>query len=111
MVSYSATGELFDDQFFRRSRGWSEEDWAAGEELLRVRGWLADDRSLTGKGWRARREIESETNRLSLTPWQALGEEASRRLRATVHPWSRAIIDADVIGGGGGNVRVYAQEG
>lgn len=108
VVSYSATGELFDAEFFQRSRGWSKEDWEAGEESLRARGWLDDDGMLTPEGRSLRQEIEDETNRLSLSPWQALGEETAQRLRGSVHPWTRAIIDADVIGGGGRNVRVYS---
>lgn len=109
VVSYAATGELFDPEFFRRSRGWSDEDWAAGEESMQEKGWLDDQGALTERGKEIRQEIEDETNRLSLAPWQALGEERAQRLRATVHPWSRAVIDADVLGGGGRNVRVYAE--
>lgn len=109
VVSYCATGELFDGEFFRRSRGWSEEDWTAGEDSLRAKGWLKGDGTLSDEGWRRRQEIEEETNRLSLSPWEALGEETALRLRATVHPWSRSIVDADVIGGGGRNVRVYSE--
>lgn len=109
VVSYSATGELFDAEFFRRSRGWSDEDWTAAEESLRAKGWLDAQGNLTGDGEDVRRSVEDETDRLSIGPWEALGEEPALRLRSTVHPWSRAIIDADVIGGGGRNVRVYAE--
>lgn len=109
VVSYCAIGELFDGDYFRRSRGWSEEDWRAGKESLRAKGRLSEDGALTEQGHRLRQQIEDETNSLSLSPWQALGEETSSRLRATLHPWSRVIIDADVIGGGGRNVRVYRE--
>lgn len=109
VVSYCATGELFDPEFFRRSRGWSEEDWQAGEELLNARGWLNDDGTLSEEGWRRRAKIEQDTDRLSAPPWEALGEEQSLRLHSTVRPWSLAIVDADVLGGGGRNVRVYRE--
>lgn len=111
VVSYTATGDLFDGDFYRRSRGWSDEEWAAGEELLRSRGWLDDGGSLTGQGREGRADIEEETNRLSVTPWQAIGHQAALRLQATVRPWSRTIVDADILGGGGRNLRVFDQQG
>ncbi|MFP3914473.1 MAG: helix-turn-helix domain-containing protein [Actinomycetota bacterium] len=75
-MSYSATGELFDPDFYRRSRGWSQEDWATGEDSLRERGWLGSN-ELTEAGRELRRGVEGETDRLSLPPWEALGEETA----------------------------------
>lgn len=91
VISYAATGEGFGADFYRRSRGWSEEEWALGTESLRSLGWLDADGSLTEVGKAGREMIEAATDRLSLAPWQAIGEEAADRLRATVRPWSRAI--------------------
>lgn len=108
VVSYSATGDLFDDDFFRRSRGWSDEEWAAGEDSLRDRGWLAPDGILTAAGRAARDEVEQETDRLATAPWEALGSETSDRLATAIGPWARMILEADIIGGGGRNVRVLS---
>lgn len=108
VVSYSATGDLFDEDFFRRSRGWSDEEWAAGEDSLRDRGWLDTDGALTPAGRVARDDVEQETDRLAATPWQTLGGEAAERLAITVGPWARLILEADVLGGGGRNVRVLS---
>jgi hypothetical protein len=94
LASYAATGQAFTTDFYRRSRGWSEEDWLAGEEALRSRGWLDDDAGLTELGHAGREAIETETDRLAASPWAAIGDETADRLRATVRPWTRAIMDA-----------------
>jgi hypothetical protein len=108
VVSYSATGDLFDEDFFRRSRGWSDDEWAAGENSLRDRGWLDTEGALTPAGRAAREEVEQETDRLAAAPWEALGSETADRLATTVGPWARLILEADVLGGGGRNVRVLS---
>jgi hypothetical protein len=107
VVSYVATGELFDEDFYRRSRGWSEADWEEGRDSLRRRGWLDADGALTGAGKAGRQEVEDETDRLAAPPWEVLDEDVAVSLADTVRPWSRLILDADVLGGGGRNVRVF----
>lgn len=109
VVSYCATGDLFDEDYFRRSRGWTAEDWAAGEDSLRDRSWLDAAGELTGAGLAGRQAIEVETDRLAARPWQVLDGDTATRLADTVRPWSKLIVDADVIGGGGRNVRVFAE--
>lgn len=109
VVSYCATGDLFDEDFFRRSRGWTDEDWAAGQDSLRDRAWLDAAGELTETGQAGRQAIEVETDRLAAGPWHVLDEDTATRLVDTVRPWSRLIVDADVIGGGGRNVRVFAE--
>lgn len=108
VVSYSATGDLFDEDFFRRSRGWSDDEWAAGQDSIRDRGWLNTEGELTPAGQTARDGIEQETDRLAAAPWEALGNETAERLATTVGPWARRILEADVLGGGGRNVRVLS---
>ena len=51
---------------------------------------------------------EQETDRLAAAPWDALGSETADRLATTVGPWARLILEADVLGGGGRNVRVLS---
>lgn len=99
VVSYAATGDMFDPTFYRRSRGYSEEEWADGEASLRERGWLDDSSNLTEAGRQGRAELEASTDSLSMDPWRAIGQEASDRLRETVRPWSRAIVAAGGLGG------------
>lgn len=109
VVSYTATGDLFDADFFRRSRGWNDDDWASGVEALQGKGWIDDQGALTDHGRAVRETVEDETDRLSLAPWQALGEETAGRLATAVRPWRRTILDADVLGGGGRNVRAFTE--
>ncbi|MDQ3782939.1 MAG: hypothetical protein M3349_08405 [Actinomycetota bacterium] len=92
LASYAATGEAFEAEFYRRSRGWSEEDWAGAVEDLRQRKWLDGEGRLTDEGRAGREAIEVATDRLAAAPWAAIGEAAADRLRATVRPWSRGIV-------------------
>lgn len=98
LVSYAATGELFDADFYRRSRGWSREQWGEGEASLRQRGWLDEGGDLTDAGRLGRQGIEDHTDRLAMAPWDAIGEDTAAELRATVRPWSRAIVAAGGFG-------------
>jgi hypothetical protein len=98
VVSYASTGEQFDAAFYRRSRGWSDAEWATGEESLRSRGWIDPEGALTDIGRAGREMIEAQTDRLAIAPWEAVGAEAADRLRATVRPWSRAIVAAGGFG-------------
>ncbi len=41
--------------------------------------------------------MEARTDERALAPWQHLGEEDADRLRATVRPWSRAIVDTGLL--------------
>lgn len=97
LVSYAATGQAFNADFYRRSRGWPEEEWAAAEHRLRQRGWLDGDGALTDQGQAGREAIEAETDRLAAPPWTAIGEDTADRLRATIRPWARTIVAMDGI--------------
>lgn len=95
--SYSATGEAFGPEWYRRSRGWAREQWEEAEESLRQRGWLDAGGELTDTGRDGRQEIEDQTDRLAMDPWRAIGEDDAHRLRATVRPWSKAIVAAGAV--------------
>jgi hypothetical protein len=99
LVSYSATGGAPSPGFYKKSRGWSDEDFAAAADRLRNRGWLDGD-ELSDVGRAGRERLEAETDRMAMAPWLAIGEEAATELRAMVRPWSRTIV------GGGGMGRV-----
>ena len=93
LVSYAATGQAFNADFYRRSRGWSEEDWATAEDRLHQRGWLDETGVLSEPGRAGREAIEAETDRLAAAPWTAIGDDTADRLRATIRPWTRTIMD------------------
>jgi hypothetical protein len=44
-------------------RGWTDEEWAAGADRLRSRGWIGDDDAITEAGIIARTQIETDTDR------------------------------------------------
>ena len=87
------------------TRGWPEEDWQAAGDALRKRGWITDDGSFTDTGRAARDQVEAATDERALVPWETLGDETCDKLRAIVRPWSRAVIDSGVMGGGPGSTR------
>jgi hypothetical protein len=80
LVSHTATGRGFVPAVARASRGWSEEEWAAGAARLAERGLLDADGALTDEGRALRRGVEQETDRLGAGPWRALGAERAARL-------------------------------
>jgi hypothetical protein len=73
-------------------RGWDDADWAAAGERLRGRGWLDAQGRITARGRRARADIERQTDRLSVTPWLRLGEDACERLGALMTPLAAGIV-------------------
>jgi hypothetical protein len=97
LVSYSATDGTPSPNFYKKSRGWGDDDFAAAADRLRHRGWF-DGSALTEAGIAGRESLETETDRMAMAPWLAIGEEAADELRATVRPWSRAIVAAGGLG-------------
>lgn len=73
-------------------RGWDDADWAAAGERLRDRGWLDAEGRITPRGRRARADIERETDRLSVSPWLHLGDDASQRLATLLTPLTARIV-------------------
>jgi hypothetical protein len=73
-------------------RGWTDEQWAAGERRLAERGLLAADGSLTDEGRAARQAVEDRTDHLALAPWQALGAESTTRLLDLVRPLTEQVV-------------------
>ncbi len=102
LVMHVASGEV-PLPFVRDTRGWSSDDWTAGVEDVRERGWLADDPgddgpemppALGALGMQVRREIEDATDRIAVSPYEALGDDVCAELRALARPFSRAVVDA-----------------
>ena len=95
LVSHGVAGDV-PAALLQQSRGWSDAAWAEATESVRARGWLDD-------GGAHRQAIEDTTDRLSLAPWEALGQEGCDRLRALVRPWSKAVVESgELFGSGGG---------
>ncbi|MGW4063686.1 SCO6745 family protein [Amycolatopsis sp. NPDC004747] len=80
----------------QRHRGWSDAEWDAAVDRLRVRGILDSGGVLTEAGRDLRRGIEDDTDRLAAAPVEALGADVERVLALAV-PLSRAVIDGGVV--------------
>jgi hypothetical protein len=68
-----------------RSRGSAPADIDAAWELLAAKG-LAVDQTVAPSGLALRQHIEDETDRLTILPWQLLGEERSREFARDFEP-------------------------
>jgi hypothetical protein len=97
LVTHVATGEGLVLPMIRATRGWTDEEWAAGEARVVARG-LVQDGALTAAGQALRDQIEAQTDDAAAAPYEHLGEARVERLRELVRPWSKAIT-ADLFGG------------
>lgn len=75
--------------YYRRSRGWGEEEWGAARQRLIERGYLYGD-EVTDLGHEVRESVETMTDQLSIRPWENLGEEEVDRFEALMIPMSEA---------------------
>ncbi|MFD5951495.1 hypothetical protein ACFWAZ_28330 [Streptomyces collinus] len=96
LVLKSATGET-DAEFQRRIRQWDVEEWRAAQAQLRERGWIDEEGHLTEAGAAAREQLEADTDAAALTPWQALGADATTRLARLLEPLARSVLDSGII--------------
>jgi hypothetical protein len=90
LVIHGATGDV-PNEALQQSRAWPDDEWNAATELVRARGWLAPDGTLTPAGQKSRQWVEGRTDELMLGCWERLGEDSCARLRELVRPFSRAI--------------------
>jgi hypothetical protein len=81
LVSFAAIGAAPEEVF--ASRGWSTQEWSAGQA--------------TALGRSGRDEIEWRTDRLASGPWQALGPERAHRLAELIHPLLVAAFESALL--------------
>ncbi|MBV8933326.1 MAG: hypothetical protein JOZ47_10955 [Kutzneria sp.] len=86
LIAHTATGQGFLPEVAKSFRGWSDEQWAAGQEYLRDRGLLDEAGALTPTGAAFRAEIEEHTDRLDRAPWTHLGADRCARLAGLIGP-------------------------
>ena len=79
LVLHTTTGGP-DKDWMLAQRGWDEAEWDAAVDNLRDRGVLDANGEVTDTGRSMRETIEQRTDELSLAPWEAIGEERSRKL-------------------------------
>ncbi|MEV7728714.1 hypothetical protein AB0P15_28810 [Streptomyces sp. NPDC087917] len=92
LITHTATGEGFTEEFARYSRGWSAEEWEATRERLRARGLLDSDGRLTVLGHALRNEVEERTDLLARAPYDHLGQAAVERLTTIGARLSRTAL-------------------
>jgi hypothetical protein len=84
--------------FLRATRGWTDEEWVAGEQRLAARGLVADG-ALTEAGVTFRRGLERDTDRLALEGWAHLGLEGTRRVVDLATPLRQRALDSGILPG------------
>jgi hypothetical protein len=100
LITHTATGRGFTEAAAKASRGWSEDEWAAGCAALAERG-LLDDAGLTADGKDLRARIEAETDVLSADPWLYLGAERTARVVEVAKGLARRLVDNGAFATGG----------
>jgi hypothetical protein len=91
IVSHTATGRGFLESAAKSLRGWSDDQWAAGVDRLRLRGLLDAD-GLTADGGALRERVEAETDRLDAAAWQRLGPARTERLIEVGKALTRTVV-------------------
>jgi hypothetical protein len=99
LITHTATGRGFTEVAAKASRGWREEEWAAGCAALAERG-LIDDAGLTAEGEAVRARVEAETDELSAAPWEHLGPERTARATELGKGFARAMVVNGAFAGG-----------
>lgn len=97
LVTHLASADVaLPASLLQATRGWTDEEWEAGQERLRLKGHLdeAGGLSLTTLGRETRDRIESLTDRASLSTWGALSDDQAERLRTLSAPFTKKIAKA-----------------
>ncbi len=78
------------------TRGWTDEEWEAGQERLRRSGDLdpSGGLTLTEAGLARRARVEEHTDAASAGPWQVLSDDDVERLRTLSAPFTKAVAKA-----------------
>ncbi|MGH3360359.1 MAG: SCO6745 family protein [Nocardioidaceae bacterium] len=92
-------GGLFSSntEFVRTTRGWSDDEWAAGQERLRSRGLLNVFGDLSDDGRALRQRIEDDTDALAVAGWAHLGADGCRRLYELAAPLREQVLASGVL--------------
>jgi hypothetical protein len=93
LVTHAATGEI-SRTMLQESRVWSDDQWDAAIESLRVKGHLDSNGSFTPKGAESRQRVEDQTDAGAVVAYAALGDEGCKRLRFLCRPMSQTIAAA-----------------
>ncbi|WP_329416257.1 hypothetical protein OG802_32235 [Streptomyces sp. NBC_00704] len=93
-VTHTSTGRGMTPKWVRATRGWSEDEWNAAAGRLRERGLLDEEGELTERGVALREDVERETDRVDLAPYEHLGAQGVARLTDLASAFARAAAAA-----------------
>ncbi|CAM01475.1 hypothetical protein A8924_2568 [Saccharopolyspora erythraea NRRL 2338] len=97
LVLHVATGQSFTEQAALKTRGWTEDEWAAARRELRERGLIDADGAITDRGTALREDIEADTDAMSTAPWAALSEDEAQTLLQNGSRLSKALSQAGAL--------------
>lgn len=97
LVLHAATGEIT-RAALQSSRAWSDDEWDAAVASLRGRGLVNGDGAFTERGRELRQQVEDRTDQLSVTAYEAIGDDGCERLRQLCRPLSQAIVAGGAFG-------------
>ncbi|MCS7479613.1 hypothetical protein ACFFQW_19600 [Umezawaea endophytica] len=96
LVVHAASGEV-SVEGLRRSRGWSEEEWAAATEGLRERGVVDAGGGLSESGVELRARVEGRTDAAAESVYAGLGAVERERFVELARPLSRAVVASGML--------------
>src|SRR5215207_1709707 len=85
LVLFAAEHGITGEQM-RQFRGWSTDEWAAAVRRLTGRVLIEGPDRLSEAGRELRAWVEERTDAAAAAPWQALGEDRTRRLAELLRP-------------------------
>lgn len=92
LVLFAADNGITGEQM-RQWRGWSQAEWTAAVERLTDRGLLDGPDRLSDTGRLLRASVEERTDDAAASPWDALGEDRTRRLDALLRPIAERLTE------------------
>lgn len=96
LISHAASGDVPAD-VLRRTRAWSEEEWANGIASMCERGLVDEAGTFTDAGRAQRERVEATTDRVSLAPYATLGDDECAAVRAMGRKLSELVVAAGLL--------------
>ena len=96
LVLHVGTGD-FPAEVLRKTRAWSEEQWAETVADLQQRGLIGEDQLLTDKGRELRQGIEDDTDRMAAPAYDVLSDQEKERFVELASPLSKAVLEAGMM--------------
>jgi hypothetical protein len=96
LISHAAVGDI-PAEMLRRTRSWSVDEWADGVSSMVERGLLEADGGFTDAGLAQREGIEATTDRVSLAPYAAIGNDACSEIRSLGRRLTELVLGAGLL--------------